>query len=116
MRGVLGETEEKHEISLFSKEENMGLAGWLRNLKYLGCRDLFHSYIHTVEFLLLTFLFYSLPLPLTPQLSTNLFPGPPPPPPPPPFPSPPPHILSLFLLFHKGQSKAKRNKDYHHQN
>lgn len=42
----------------------MGLAGWLRNLEYLGCRDSIHSYLNTMEFIQ--------PMPLFPfQLPTN---------------------------------------------
>lgn len=60
--------------------------GWLGNLNHLGCRGLFYSCIHTVEFLLPISLFSSLPLPLSPivdQASPSAPPSPNNSPPPP---------------------------------
>lgn len=39
----------------------MGLAGWLRNLEYLGCRDSIHSSLNTMEFIQSIVLFSSFP-------------------------------------------------------
>lgn len=106
MRGVRCETEENMKFLFFFRKKNMGLAGWLGNLNHLGCRDLFYSCIHTVEFLLSTALFSSLPLPLSPIVDKA---SPSPPPSPNNFP-PPPGIFSYlfppFFFSIKGKVKS----------
>lgn len=109
MRGVRCETEENMTFLFFFRKKNMGLAGWLGNLNHLGCRDLFYSCIHTVEFLLSTALFSSLPLPLSPIVDKAS-------PSPPPSPTPTRHFLIPFspiFFFNNRQSKVRRNKSSH---